>query len=526
MKRLILFLLVIAICSTLPAQERVDLDTIARIRTEGFSNSKVMETARALTDRFGARLTGSSNLHRAAEWSRDQMAEWGLVRAQLEPWGPFGRGWESERWSVRMIRPDSVQLVAVPKAWTAGTEGAIRGPVIQVELAGQEDLDEQKGKLTGKILLLGKAPQLQPWSDAALHRYDEKELSELTQYRIPSERNAARRAEFRKRREFRKTLNVFLSEEGVLATIEPGSGGDGGTFDVGSGGSQKPDEPIGIPSLVMAAEHYNRIARLLDDEVDVELELDVRNRFLDAETQFNVIAEIPGTDRSGEVVMIGAHLDSWHSGTGATDNAAGVAAMMEAARILSSLDVKPRRTIRVALWTGEEQGLLGSRHYVEQHFATWPEPEDPSEADTSPWSRRNPGEPALKPEHAKLSAYFNLDNGTGRIRGIWAQQNLSAVPIFKAWLEPLHDLGATTVSTRDTGSTDHIPFDAAGLPGFQFIQDNVEYSSRTHHSNYDVYDRLQREDLMQASVVIATFAWNAATRAGKLPRKPKTPIRP
>ena len=502
------------------AQDRLDLDVVARIRNEGFRNSKAMETARALTDRIGPRLTGSPDVKEAEEWCKKQFAEWGLANAHLEAWSPFGRGWKNEFTSVRMVAPDTTMLVAVPKAWTPGTEAAVKGQVVKAKLAAKEDLEKQKGKLAGKIVLLGDMPELKPIEKGMLERYDEKGLTDLAIYRVPAER-MQNREEFIKRREFRKELNQFLIDEKVLVVIDPGSGGDGGTFDVGSGGSYKPGEPIGVPSLVMSAEHYGRVARLLADKVDVELEIDVRNTWYDDEnTQYNVLAELPGTDKNPELVMIGAHLDSWHSGTGATDNGAGVVAVMEAMRILKAIDAKPKRTIRIALWTGEEQGLLGSRGYVKEHFGAFPEPTDPVEKELPMSLRKETGALTVTPEHAKLAAYFNLDNGTGKVRGIYTQENLAVGPIFKAWLEPLHDLEATTVTTRNTGGTDHLPFDAVGLPGFQFIQDNVEYSMRTHHSNYDVYERLQREDLMQASVVIATFAYNAAMRAEKLPRKP------
>jgi Zn-dependent M28 family amino/carboxypeptidase len=278
---------------------------------------------------------------------------------------------------------------------------------------------------------------------------------------------------------------------------------------------------VGVTALVMAAEHYNRLVRLATGSTPVELEIDVRARFLDDDAMAdNTVAEIPGTDRRGEVVMLGAHLDSWHGGTGATDNAAGCAVVMEAARILKALEVKPRRTIRVALWTGEEQGLLGSRAYVREHFGSRPDPADPVEKELPSYLRRAQGPLTLTADHARLSAYFNLDNGTGRIRGVYTQQNAAAVPIFEAWLRPFADLGATTVSNRSTGSTDHVPFDAVGLPGFQFIQDDADYTTRTHHTNLDVYDRLHREDMVQASTILASFVYHAAMREERFPRKP------
>jgi carboxypeptidase Q len=494
-----------------------DLTTVSRIRNEGFRNSKVMEYAEAITDRIGGRLTGSPNMKKANEWTRDELTRMGLVNAHLEPF-KFGRGWSSDYASVRMLVPDVQQLYGLPMAWSPGTNGAIRAKVVKVKLESKEDLEKNKGKLAGAIVMIAEPKEMKPQDKAALDRYDEARLQELSQYEIPAERDAARRGEFMKRREFRKQLAQFAMDEKVAAVVSPGSG-DGGVFRVQGGGTWRDDEPVGVPAIGLAPEHYARIARLIDDKVDVELELDVRAQYHDQDlNSYNTVADIPGSDRKGEVVMMGAHLDSWHTGTGATDNAAGVVVMMEAARILKTLGT-PKRTIRIALWSGEEQGLLGSRAYVEEHFAKRAEPKDPEQAKLPSWARTEKGELQKKADWNKLSAYFNIDNGTGKIRGIYAQENAAAAPLFEAWLRPFHDLGATTVTMRNTGSTDHVPFDEAGLPGFQFIQDEVEYRSRTHHTNWDTYERLQREDLMQAAVVVATFVWETANRAELLPRK-------
>lgn len=500
---------------------------VTRIRQEGFRNSKVMETASILMDKIGPRLTGSPNMKKANEWTRKQLEDWGLSNAHLESWGPFGRGWSYELSSVRMVSPDTAQLLALPQAWTTGTEGPVRAKAIKAKLATKEDLEKQKGKLAGKIVLIGETRDVKPQEKAALERHDEKSLAELSRYAIPGATPAGRpgqpfnREELLKRREFRKELEKFLVEEKVAAAIEPGSQ-DGGTFRVGGAqDAYKKNAPAGVPTLVMAIEHYGRIARLLERKEDVELELNVKTRFYsDDAMAYNTLAEIPGTGKKGEVVMLGAHMDSWHSGTGATDNGAGVAATMEAVRILTALAVKPKRTIRIGLWCGEEQGLLGSRAYVSQHFAFRPEPTDPEQRDLPSFLRRETGPLTVKPEHAKLSGYFNMDNGTGKIRGIYVQENAAVVPIFEAWMQPLKDLGITTVTMRNTGGTDHGSFDAVGLPGFQFIQDEVEYQARTHHTNIDVYERLQKDDLMQASVVLATFVYHAAMRDAMLPRKP------
>jgi carboxypeptidase Q len=503
------------------AAERIDYDMIGRIRTEGFRNSRVMEISRALTDKIGPRLTGSPNMKEANDWTLQQFQEWGLSNAHLEAWGPFGRGWSYDFASARMITPDVAQLYAIPKAWSPGTNGAIRAQAVRVKLSTKEDLEAQKGKLAGKIVLVGDMPDLKPIEKGFLERHDQASLDKLSNYPIPAARGDFNMADFARRRDFRKQYNQFLMDEKVAAIVEPGSGGDGGTFDVQQGGGFKADEPTGVTAVVMNPEHYARVARLLDAKENVELELDVRAQFHDHDgTQWNTIAEIPGTDKKGEIVMLGAHLDSWHAGTGATDNAAGSAAMMEAIRILKALDVKPRRTIRIGLWSGEEQGLLGSRAYVAKNFGEREEIKEGPEKDLPSWARTAVGALKTTPDYNKFSAYFNMDNGTGKIRGVYSQENYAATRIFEEWIEPLRDLGVTTVVTRNTGGTDHQSFDAIGLPGFQFIQDNVEYSTRTHHSNMDTYDRLQREDMMQAAVVIATFAYNAAMREERFPRKP------
>jgi hypothetical protein len=513
-----ILLLVSVLAPGVPAEERVDLDMVTRIRQEGFRNSKVMETASALTDGIGARLTGSPGMKKANEWTRDKLAEWGLANAHLESY-PFGRGWSYESVSVRMLVPTTTPLYALPKAWSPGTNGPVRGRVVLARLTTKDDLEKQKGKLRGLIVLTDEMREVKPQEKPALERYDEKELDELGKYEIPPARSPFGPEEFRRRREFRRTLNVFLEEEKPLAVIDAGRL-DGGLFHVQGGGSWRKGDPVGVPALVMAVEHYGQIARLLERKEPVELELDVKAQFHDNDPlAYNTVAEIPGSDRNGEIVMLGAHMDSWHGATGATDNAAGVAAAMEAVRILKAIGAKPRRTIRIALWSGEEQGLFGSEKYVLEHFASKPMPADPKERENFSL-RRSPGPLTLKPEHSKLSAYFNMDNGTGRVRGIYAQENAAVVPIFESWLEPVKDLGATTVTMRNTRGTDHESFDAVGLPAFQFIQDQIEYDTRTHHTNQDVYERLQRDDLMQASVVFATFVWQAAMRDGKIPRKP------
>ena len=503
-----------------PNNDAVDLGMVTQIRAEGFHDSQVMQTASAIVDGIGERLTGSPNAKRANEWTRDQLAKWGLQNAHLEAW-QFGRGWQNEYASVRMVSPDFMELIAYPKAWTASTHGVVRGEAVRVIAKRIEDLEKYKGQLSGKIVVIGDMPDLKPISEAPMQRYDEKRLTDIANFEIPSEKPRFSPEEIKQRIEFTKRAAEFFAAEKVLAIIDASRGSGGGTVFVQSGGSYKEGDPQPVTSLAMDPEHFGRIARLLERKASVELELDVRNKFYEGDpTQWDTVAEIPGTDKKDEIVMVGAHLDSWHAGTGATDNAAGCAITMEAVRILEALGVKPRRTIRIALWTGEEQGLLGSRAYVAEHFGARPESTDPAEKDL-PSFLRKPGTPlTIKPEQKTIAAYFNIDNGSGKIRGIYLQENAAVAPIFTAWLAPFHDLGADTITYRNTGGTDHLSFDAVGIPGFQFIQDPLEYETRTHHSNMDVYERLQRDDMMQASVVLASFLYDAAMRDEMLPRKP------
>jgi carboxypeptidase Q len=504
------------------SQEKVDLETISRIRYEGFRDSKVMELASGLMDSIGERLTGSPNMKRANEWTRDQLTAMGLSNAHLEPWGPFGRGWANQYVNARMTSPDIVPLIAYAKAWTPGTNGVVSGKCIRANIEKKEDFEKYRGKLAGMIVILGPDAEVKTITEAPYKRLNDDDLAKIGEYEIPGERPPFRMAEIAKRRQFTKDLNQFLADEKVLAVIDHSRGtAGGGTVFVQSGGSYKPGETTTVPQLTMASEHWSRIARLLQQKKEVTLELNVTNTFYDDDPmQYDTIAEIPGTDKKDEIVMLGAHLDSWHAGTGATDNGAGSIVMMEAVRILKALDIKPRRTIRIGLWSGEEEGLLGSQGYVEQHFGSRPPVDDPNMKGMPTLLRRDAGPVTVKPEQAKVSAYFNVDNGTGKIRGVYLQENEAVAPIFEAWMGPFKDLGMSTLTMRNTGGTDHLSFDAVGIPGFQFIQDPIEYDTRTHHSNMDVYDRLQPEDLKQISVIVASFVYDAAMRDQMLPRKP------
>lgn len=515
----ILALLLLSPWPALRAEEPVDLAMVTRIRAEGFQNSQVMDVASHLTEEIGSRLTGSPQLLAANEWTKAKLAEWGLANAHLEPY-PFGRGWSFSRSVVRMVAPHEVQLLAYPKAWTPGTNGPVRGEAMRADLKSEKDFDKYRGKLAGKILFLDAIEEPEAEDGPELKRYDEEGLGEIAAFEIPDGNSRNWRKRALERLQLRKILAEFLTTEKAVALVEA-SGRPHGIIRVMSGGTQEPGENPGVPALVMAREQYNQIVRRLDAGRPVEVEVDVAARFHEDDTRaYNTVAEIPGTDKKGEIVMAGAHLDSWHASTGATDNAAGVAVVMEAVRILKALGVKPRRTIRVALWTGEEQGLMGSIAYVKQHFATRPESTDPKQKELPERFRDDTWPLQVKPDHGKLAAYFNLDNGTGKIRGIYTEENAAVKPIFEAWLAPFADLGATTVTLRKTGGTDHMPFDLSGLPSFQFIQDEIEYGSRTHHTHLDDYDHLRRDDLMQASVVMASFLYHSAMRPELLPRKP------
>lgn len=520
-------------CSTCPA-EPIDRAAVSAIRQEAFERSRVMETARALSVEIGPRLTGSSALARAHEWARDRLTGWGLENARLETWGPFGRGWSFDRVAIHLVEPVREPLMGLPEAWTPGTDGPVRGEVMRATIRGEDDLERYRGRVEGKVLLLDEPRDLQARTEPALELYDEAELAELGQLEIPRAGarpgGAAWRARFRKLYELRGKVNEFCEEEGVVATVE-GSPKGAGLILLGGGGSKWPDESVGVPAVALAAEHYNRLVRLLDlaegspETAAPVLEIDVSTRFEgDDLTAYNTVAEIPGTDLADQVVMVGAHLDTWHSSPGASDNAAGVAVAMEAVRLLRAAGLRPRRTLRIGLWSGEEQGLQGSRAYVREHLGGQPLPESEEERKMPPFMwRQDRGPLQLEPEHARFSAYFNLDYGGGRIRGIHTQGNLAVAPIFEAWLEPLHDLGATTVSTGDAAPSDHLAFDEVGLPGFHFIQDPRDYDSTTRHTHVDTFDHLDRESLVQASIVLATFLHHAADRDELLPRKPLPP---
>ena len=505
----------VAVLAAVPAArqaEPIDAAAIAQIRDEGLSRSQVMDHIFWLSEVFGPRLTGSPGILQASDWAMKKFEEWELANAHREPFH-FGRGWSLVRFHAHMIEPHVQPLIGVPGSWTPGTNGTITADVIRTDIETEADFAKYTGKLAGKIVLTQPVRRVRMLEGNVVSRMGEKELAEAMTIPEPQPRTPRDTT-------FAALLQKFYKTEGAAALFNRGSDSDlaavgsdlslrqqrpdGGTVFPTGGGSRTSDPALGVPVVTLAVEHYNRMVRLLDKGVPVRVELHIDSRFHDETSPngFNTIAEIPGTDPAlkDEVVLLGAHLDSVAAATGATDNATGCAAVMEAVRILRVIGVKPRRTIRVALWGGEEQGLLGARAYVRQHYA-------------------DPASMTLKPDHGKISVYFNSDNGTGRIRGVWLQSNAAARPIFERWIEPLRDLGVVALAPRPVSSTDHLAFDEVGIPAFQFMVDRLEYNSRTHHSNMDTYDRVQRDHMIQHATVIAVFAYHAAMRDEKLPRK-------
>ena len=522
-------------------------EVIDKIRDEGMNRSQVMDTLSYLTDVIGGRLTNSPNMKRANEWTRDTMAKWGMQNAKLEPWGPFGRGWSLKGFSAQVIDPQAFPVIAFPKAWSPSTKGAVTGDVVFFDAKTDADLEKYRGQLRGKIVLMSPAREVKADFGGFGTRRSDEDLAKMAAFdpaaataRPQQQRDQAQIDAFFKNFQAQARRANFLIEEGAAVLVDNSSKGSGGTLFV-SGASvaakvpetieeafasrrsapyAKESEARMVPQMTMASEDYHRLVRMIKHGVKPRMTVDIQAQYHDDDLMgYNTVAEIPGTDPvlKDEIVMLGGHLDSWHAAGGATDNAAGSAVAMEAARILLASGLKPRRTIRVALWSGEEQGLNGSREYVKQQFG---------EMKGGGNFFGPPAANAPKPEliktanYDKLSAYYNLDNGTGRIRGVYMQGNAAVRPYFEAWLEPFHDLGAKTLTLSNTGGTDHLSFDRIGLPGFQFIQDEIEYSTRTHHSNQDNYDRLQADDMKQAATIMAAFVYQTAMMDEKLPRKP------
>ncbi|GGA90872.1 M20/M25/M40 family metallo-hydrolase [Puia dinghuensis] len=494
--------------------EKLDTAAIRKIRLEGLTRSHVMDIAFHLTDASGNRLTASPGFNRAANWARQQLTDWGLTGATLDPWGEFGKGWELQKSYLAMTAPYYKPLIAYPKAWCEGTNGPKSASVLLISATDSAGLEKYKGQLTGRILIPAIDEVYQQSFKPDATRYTDEQLDSMSKV----EMKPVDTAELRRRRAafnrgpmaFLNTLRAEALKEGAIAILSQSPRGHDGTLFVQGGGPYQATSPANFLDMVIPLEDYTTIQRLLKAGIPVTLDADVKTKFYTDDTKgYNVIAEIKGTDKKlkDEVVMLGGHLDSWHSATGATDNAAGCTVMMEVVRILKTLGIQPRRTIRIALWSGEEEGLLGSRGYVKKTFA-------------------DPAVMQLLPAHATFDAYFNIDNGTGKVRGIYLQGNEACRSIFTQWLQPFHDLGATTVTISNTGGTDHLSFDAVGLPGFQFIQDEIEYSTRTHHTNMDSYEHLREDDLKQIATIVAAFVYNTAQRDEKLPRKQLPAPRP
>ncbi len=560
-------------------------DPIVRIKDEGMNRSQVMQTLSYLSDVIGPRLTASPNAKRANEWTRDRLTSWGLQNGHLEAWGPFGRGWTLKRFSAQITEPQDIPLIAYPKAWSPGIKvmpamaaaapakgkqkmmapaalqpsSVVTADVIYLDARNEADLEKYKGQLKGKIVLISPTVEVKALFDPLGARRDEKNLLALANANPPGPGGfggggggrgpggAPMTAQERAQQQFQQTVFTskrmnMIVDEGAAVLVDVSPRGTGGTIFVQQATVAQPvpksveemrtltrlsyydpkAEAKMVPQMTVSVEQYNRMMRMMQQGEKLKMTVDLQVEYQDQDNMgYNTIAEIPGSDLKDEIVMLGGHMDSWHSGTGATDNGAGVAVAMEAVRILQTLGLKPRRTIRIALWTGEEEGLLGSRAYVAQHFGKL-EPGNPGVVPPGTPNSQPAARPKLTtlPEYEKFSGYFNLDNGTGKIRGVYLQGNNGVRDLFSQWLMPFRDMGASTITISNTGGTDHQSFDGIGLPGFQFIQDEIEYDTRTHHSNQDVFDRVQADDMKQAATVMAAFVYQTAMRTEKLPRKP------
>lgn len=507
-----------AIIAASATAQSVDKTATAKIIDQGINHSEVMVTAEHLDDVIGPRLTNSPGMRKAEAWTQSRFKDWGLANVHKEAFD-FGRGWWIERSSVRMLTPRPIQLVAIPVAWTPATNGPISAPIIVAPIAKLRDFDKWKGKLAGKIVLISMPDTGSEPKEAPFQRLSNEDLGKLDEFEQPRyDPDASNRVE--KRLTFALKLDAFLKSEGAVAWARESY--RDAKLVTGEGYLFTRDETPALPGVELAAEDYRRLARLAKAGDAPTLEIDSVVHFDDSDAKaYNIIAEIPGSDPKAGYVMAGAHLDSWVAGDGAADNGAGTAMIMEAARILTATGIKPKRTIRFALWAGEEQGLLGSRAYVEQHLATRGGPNDPPLTGLATyfgWSSRWPITP--KPGWGDLAAYFNLDNGSGKVRGIYVENNPAVVPIFREWLAPFGPMGASSVVIQKTGGTDHVFMQAVGVPGFQFIQDPLDYESRVHHSSIDTFDHLKGDDMRQASTILASFLLDAANADKPLPRPP------
>jgi carboxypeptidase Q len=528
--------LLLAAAASLPAQQK-PLDTVPRIKLEAFQNSKVMEQLSFLSDLYGPRLTGSPEFTQAADWAVGRLKEYGLTNVHTEKWGPFGRSWSLESFSLEMLSPRYSRLTAIPLAWSASTNGPQSGEIFYApfESSASFDIDKLsdafhkyqakwKGKLRGKIVLVSASSALKPPTRPNFRRYTDADLADIAKAPEPFKLTAQTLADLKmpadpeeigkmmnhlpspitfelydKYEAFNDEQGRFFSAEGVAAVIRADERAHNGLVFAEAAGSHVSKDPMAPPTFIVTEEQYSRMTRLLESKHTPVLRWSLAAKSSDTDVDgMNIIGEIRGETKPDEVVMIGAHFDSWHSGTGATDNGAGSAVMIEVMRVLKAAHVKLDRTVRIGLWGGEEQGLYGSRAYVKSHFG---------------------------PERDKFDVYLNLDNGSGKIRGVWLQENDAARPLFEAAFQPFHDMGVSTTTLRNTTGTDHLSFDSVGLPGFQFIQDPLDYGSVTHHSAADTYSHAVPEDLMQAAAVIASLVTDFANQEQQFPRKPQ-PLQP
>lgn len=525
MKRKLCVLASVAVLMALPllaGNENINYDDLNKIKAEGMQRSQVMELNSWLDDVYAPRLTGSPMVVKAAEWAMGKMKEWGLVNIAMEPWGnrnDFSRGWTNDKFYMQCLSPEKFPIPGTPTGWTPGTNGLVSGEAVLVTATTAEELAQFKGKLKGKWVLTQPAPDVPAMWEAQAKRYTPEQLADMEgpqrQNEFGTQPPPARGG--RGAQAPANVRNDFFRSEGILGTISTVPRGHG-MYTIG--GTRTNDPATTLPAIVIAAEQYGRMVRALAKNIPVTIEADIKNTFYPDPPVFNIVGEIPGTDKADEVVLLGAHFDTWHAATGAADDGNGSAAMMEAMRILKATGVKLRRTVRIALWEAEEQGLIGSREYVTAHYGSRAPAPGAEPGRGGGGGRGAQGPLQLKPDHAKFCAYFNIDNGTGALRGIYTQGNEAVVPIFREWIEPFRSLGMTTVTTRNTTGTDHLSFDGVGLPGFQFIQDEIEYGTVVHHTNMDTYERLQPRDNMQMATIVAGFAYLAANRDEMLPRKP------
>lgn len=510
--------------SVAQSAEEIDTAVVSKIKNEGLNRSQVMDILSMLTDVHGPRLTNSPGYRKAADYAKSALISWGVQNVHADTWDEdFGRGWSLKKFSLQALSPVYSPLIAYPKAWTPGVKGVVQGEAIYLDIKKEEDLANYKGKLKGKIVLFSLPTPVKPGFKPDATRLNDSTLLQMANAGADEAFSGRRYQSPAEPQRLAYLKWDLCQKEGAVAVLEASSSFrlEDGTLTVSAATVPYPAEtpvekrlqsrdanaPKILPQVVVAAEHYNRMVRQLEKGNSVKLELTLETEFTPSAPGFNIIGEIPGTDLKDEVVMIGAHLDSWHSGTGTTDNAAGSAVMMETMRILRTLGVSPRRTIRIGLWGGEEQGLIGSKSYVKRTLGERLDKNFPYDSTR------------FKPAAEKFSVYFNMDNGSGKYRGVYMQGNEAVRPIFREWFKPFEKMGASTLTLKNTSGTDHLSFDAIGLPAFQFIQDPLEYGTRTHHTSMDVYDKAVEADMKQNAVITAVFAWLASNRDGLMPRK-------